>query len=250
MTSLKENEIPEFLKYKYRHDGESSSDYKIELPKEKIFSDVVSIMRGNPPHVNHTAMLRELCEKAVRVKIDLGSSNKFDKKNPFKIEEREDMMNLALKGYNNYKLFRLPDFGNDEQWFNELCKINGKFTEILSNNAYDLNIYTAHQYEPGHKNEDRFRKYDIIHPTDVIDQNKMVYVKGILQDGAIFKQAKKPLYVSGTFVRAAIVNDWNWENFVDAGVVEYIKRKSLSKRIKEFCPELEGITLEKLDDGR
>ena len=85
-------EIPELVRYKYRHIGTQWTDDQIELPSNKIFYTVVAIMRANPPHINHTLMLRELCDQAVNVKLNLGSANKFDKKNPFRIEEREEMM--------------------------------------------------------------------------------------------------------------------------------------------------------------
>ena len=243
-------EIPDFLKYKYRHNGESWGDYKTELPDGKIFSKVVTIMRANPPHVNHTAMLRELCSKAVDVNINLGSSNKFDRKNPFKIEEREEMMNLALKSCKNYRLFRLPDVGNDDEWFENLCRINGNFTEILSNNPYDLRIYGNYQYEPGREGEERGRKYDIINPTDVIDQDKITYIRNVKKGNSIIATIRKPLYVSGTFVRASMVNGWNWENLVDPEVAKYIKKKDLIGRLRDFCPELIDMPLEKFDDGR
>lgn len=242
-------DIPQTLRDKYRHYGEKWSDKKIELPDDKMFYEVVAIMRGNPPHANHTAMLRELCSRSVKLKLNLGSSNKFDKKNPFKIEEREEMMALALGEYNNYELLRLPDVGNDEQWFKNLWKVNKSFTEIMSNNQSDLNIYRKYQFEKDDHGI-KTKKYDILSPTDVLDSSKMIYVKGILQYGAIFKATKKPMYVSGTFVRAAMVNDWNWEDFVDQPVAEYIRKNNLVERVKEFCPELDGITLEKLDDGR
>ena len=234
---------------KYSWPGEGWQDKKIELPAGKEFYDVIAIMRGNPPHLNHIAMLKELCKKSVTLKLNLGSSNKYDKKNPFKIEEREEMMSLALADYDNFNIYRLPDVGNDEEWFANLCKINGDFTEIMSNNQYDLNIYKRFQMEKA-KDGKQFKKYDIISPTDVLDNSNMVYVRGILQHGAIFKPVKRPMYVSGTFVRAAMVNDWNWEDFLDARVAEYIKKNDLVARVKKFCPELNGISLEKLDDGR
>ncbi len=238
-------EIPDKLKYKYQHRGEPWSDRKIELPKDKVFSTVVTIMRANPPHVNHTAMLRELCEKSIDVKINLGSSNKpVNNKNPFKIEEREEMMKLALGDQSkNYTLLRLPDFGSDEAWMNELFKINGNFSEILSNNNDDMKIYKQYQ------NNGRAKKYDILVPTDVIGQDKMLYVDGIWTKKG-FQPTNNPLYVSGTFVRAAMVNGWGWQRFVDKPVAEYILKNGLIDRLKELCPELKGMPLEKFDIGR
>lgn len=239
-----ELEIPDFLKYKYRHIRDGWQDDKIELPDDKIFNKVVAIMRANPPHINHTLMLKELCKKAVNVKINLGSSNKFNEKNPFKIEEREEMMDLSLNGeYDNYEILRIPDFGDDDEWFKYLYKINKPFSEILSNNQYDLKIYKRFQKNPGYDN------FDIIHPTDILSQEDMVYTTGIWKDG-MFVQARKPMYVSGTFTRAAIVNDWNWEKFIDEKVVKYIKKNGLVARIKNFCSDLEGITLQDLEEDR
>jgi len=239
-------EIPDFLKHKYRHMGEELwGDKTLELPKDKIFGTVVAIMRANPPHVNHTAMLKGLCEKAVDIKINLGSSNDFGEKNPFKIEEREDMMNLALKGYDNFELKRLPDIvGNDDAWFKYLYDLNTPFSEILSNNQNDMRIYQTYQKKPD------FGRFDIIVPTDVIDQEKdMKYELGIWDRG-IFVQADEPMYVSGTFVRAAMVNDWNWKDFLDPPVAEYIEKNNLNQRIKKYCSKLKGITLEDLQEDR
>lgn len=238
-----ELEIPDFLKHKYRHISEGWQDDKLELPNDKIFNKVVAIMRANPPHVNHTLMLRELCRKAVGVKINLGSSNRFNKKNPFKIEEREKMMKLSLADHDNYDILRLPDFDDDDAWFNYLYKTNKPFSEILSNNPYDLKIYQRFQENPD------YNKFDTLYPTDILPQEDMIYATGIWKNG-VFAQTKKPLYVSGTFTRAAIVNDWDWESFVDEKVANYIKKNNLVKRIKEYCSNLEGITLDELEEGR
>jgi len=246
-------DIPESLRYKYRHigDGTGWRADVYELPRDKIYLSVVAIMRANPPHSNHTAMLKDLCKKSVHLNINIGSSNKFDRKNPFKAEERKEMLDLALKdSYDNYKLLFLPDFDNDEKWFNFLCELNGHFTEIVSNNEYDLRIYNKHQSD---KNTLAFgkpdRKYDILSPTDVTNEDDMQYVDGIWKDG-MFVAARKPLYVSGTFVRAAMVNDWDWQNYVDEPVAKYIRENKLVDRIKEYCSDLKGRTLESLDDGR
>jgi len=238
-------EIPDFLKDKYRHigTGEPWGDHKIELPNDKIFDNVVAIMRANPLHMNHTLMLRRLCDQAVYAKINLGSSNKFNEKNPFKIEEREQMVKIALRDYDNFDVLGLPDFGQDDEWFQCLYKNNKPFSEVLSNNQSDLKIYERYQEAPGY---DRF---DIIYPTDILPQEDMLYVDGIWDKGK-FIQARKPMYTSGTFVRATIVNNWNWQDFLDKKVAEYIKKNGLDTRLKQMCKGLEGITLAKLEEDR
>lgn len=238
-----EVEIPDFLKHKYVRIGDGWHDNKIELPRDKIFKDVVAIMRANPLHINHTLMLRRLCDQAVYAKINLGSSNKFNEKNPFKIEEREDMVKIALRDYDNFEVLRLPDFGEDDAWFNCLYKNNKPFSEILSNNDYDLKIYRGYQEDPA------YNRFDILYPTDILPQKDMEYALGIWDKGR-FIQARKPMYTSGTFVRAAIVNDWNWKDFLDEKVADYIKKNGLDNRLKEMCKSLEGITLAKLEEDR
>jgi nicotinamide mononucleotide adenylyltransferase len=193
-------------------------------------------------------MLRELCDKSLHVNVNLGSSNKFDKKNPFKIEEREAMINLALCDYDNYELRRLPDFDSDDPWVEHLFKINRPFSEIISNNQYDLNIYRRFQFKDGIKSKDTI-EYEIISPTDIVPQDKMLYTEKV-KIGGTYVKTRKPMYVSGTFVRSAMVNDWNWEDFVDKKIAKYINENDLVSRIKEYCENLKGITLEKLEEDR
>ncbi len=215
-------------------------ELEIELPKDKIFHTIVTVMRANPPHLNHTLMLKELCDKAVEVKLNLGSSNIFNERNPFKIEEREEMINIALDGYKNIHIYRLPDFGDADKWYQYLYKINEPFTDILSGNPYDIQIYKRHQEKDD---------FDIIHPKNIVDKDNVIYTDGIWKN-RLFLKAKKPLYVSGTFVRSAIVNNWEWENFVEEKVTDYIKKNDLIKRVKKCCSGLEGITLQKLGEDR
>lgn len=243
-------EIPEFLRYKYGHSGDGWGDRRMQLPDDKVFRRVVAIMRANPPHVNHTAMLKELCRKALEVRVNLGSSNRFNAKNPFRIEEREEMMRLALQDYDNFELVRLPDFDNDEKWYAELRRLNKDFTEVLSNNPYDLKIYQAHQYPKGREGTEEERLFDVIQPADIIDPGRMLYVKSVLEDGAMLIKFRKPVYVSGTLVRAGMVKGWNWESFVDAPVAKYIKDHKLIARLEEMVPELRDMPIEKIDDGR
>lgn len=246
---VKKLEIPEFLQYKYAHAGEVVDSYQKVLPNDKVFGEVVTIMRANPPHINHTNMLRTLCEKSVFVRVNLGSSNKFNEKNPFKIEEREAMIELALKGHHrNYEIKPLPDFPDDEQWFDHLWEINNPFSEIISNNNYDLGVYKRFQFEGGVKSKDTIR-YEILQPEEVFPKEKMLYVEKVKINGRC-APTRKPMYVSGTFVRAAMVNDWNWEDFLDKKIADYIKRNNLVDRIEQLLPKLKGIPLEQLEENR
>jgi len=242
-------EIPRFLEYKYAHPGEEVNDYQRILPEDKIFGEVVTIMRANPPHINHTNMLRKLCDKSVFVRVNLGSSNKFNEKNPFKIEEREKMIELALKGnYNNYEIKPLPDLPDDKDWFDNLYEINKPFSEIISNNSYDLRVYRQFQFDGGVRSIDTIR-YEILQPEEAFPKENMLYIDRVKMNGK-YVSTRKPMYVSGTFVRAAMVNDWNWEDFVDKKIGDYIKKNDLVSRVKQFLPNLKGVPLEALEEDR
>ncbi|VVB78002.1 Uncharacterised protein [uncultured archaeon] len=86
-------------------------------------------------------------------------------------------------------------------------------------------------------------------PEEVFPKSEMLYVEKVNIDGKNVR-TRKPMYVSGTFVRAAMVNDWNYKDFMDKKIADYIKRNDLTTRIKELLPNLKGIPLEKLEEDR
>lgn len=208
-------EIPQ-IKGKYTHFGDGWSDYKIELSKGKQLYKVSTIMRAKPPHRNHIAMLEALCQKSEYLKINIGSSNKLDAKNPFYPEETEDMMRLGLKEYSNYDIVPLPDYHDDDIWANHLFKINPGFTEFVCNNDWVLGILKERMYDKeGH------RKFDVIFPNQIIPLEDMIYEDGV--------------YISATVVRETMVNDGPWEKYLLPEIVNYIKKNNLVERVKKLC---------------
>ena len=102
------------------------------------------------------------------------------------------MMNLALNSeFDNYGLVRLPDVNSDDVWYNNLVKLNKPFSEILSNNPYDLKIYEANIFRPGMEGQERGKKYDILFPEDILAKEDMLYIDGVVQNGS-FIPTKQP----------------------------------------------------------
>jgi nicotinamide mononucleotide adenylyltransferase len=208
-------EVPQ-IEGKYVQFGDGWSDHKIKLPNGKQFYKVSTIMRAKPPHRNHIAMLEALCQKSQYLKINIGSSNKLDEKNPFSPEETEDMMRLGLKEYSNYEIVPLPDYNDDDKWATHLFRINPDFTEFVCNNDWVLGILKKRMYD-----EDGHKKYDIIFPDQVLPKDEMIYQNGI--------------YISATVVRKAIVDDGPWEKYLLPAIAGYIKENSLVDRVKKLC---------------
>lgn len=207
-------EVPQ-IEDKYAHSGDGWSDYKIQLPRGKQFYRVSTIMRAKPPHKNHIAMLEALCQKSEYLKINIGSSNKLDAKNPFYPEETEEMMRLGLTDYHNYDIVPLPDYGDDNKWADHLFRINPDFTEFVCNNDWVLGILKNRQNRHGKK------QFDIIFPDQVLPMEEMIY-----QDG---------IYISATVVRETMVNDGPWEKYLLPAIADYIKENNLVDRVKKLC---------------
>ena len=57
------------------------------------------------------AVLRALCGGAGHVLIGVGSSNRYNFRNPFTLAETESMLRLALPEFSNYEFIPVPDLG-------------------------------------------------------------------------------------------------------------------------------------------
>lgn len=58
-------------------------------------------------------MLEAICRLATGAIIGIGSSNKYDHRNPFTAEETEKMIQAYLAPrFSNFKIIRIPDFGH------------------------------------------------------------------------------------------------------------------------------------------
>lgn len=81
------------------------------------------IGRFKPLHNGAAVLLESLCEKSDHVLIGIGSSNKYNIRNPFTSDETKDMIELFLKEkFTNYEIIKIPDFAhipgceNGQQW--------------------------------------------------------------------------------------------------------------------------------------
>ena len=75
------------------------------------------IGRFKPLHNGGALMLDAICENADHVVIGLGSSNKYNLRNPFTGDESAGMIEAYLSPrFSNYELIHVPDFGHIQEF--------------------------------------------------------------------------------------------------------------------------------------
>lgn len=170
------------------------------------------VARFKPVHKGHVAMLEAVCSRAKHVYIGLGSTNKYNLKNPFTANESREMVELALKQkYANYSFVEVPDLDNGPKWREMILGIYCKLDHFVTANDYVESLL---------KND-----YKIIYPLDIIPEEKRVWG-------------------NATIVRVAMAKGEKWEELVPDDVVDYIKQNKLDER---FCKEFGLATI--VDDA-
>ncbi|MFH1585893.1 MAG: hypothetical protein ABIB79_03940 [archaeon] len=172
------------------------------------FDKVGVIGRFKPPHKGVEIMLKTLCEKANEVIIGIGSSNKYNYRNPFTVKESEEMINILLFDYKNYRIINIPDFAqlpkyrNGKRWRNYLVGKFGNLDCFISANPYVVELLRGY--------------YKIIHPADLIPVEDQIRVKG-------------------TQIRIELAKDGNWKPLVSENIANYLEKNNLVERFqKEF----------------
>jgi nicotinamide-nucleotide adenylyltransferase len=167
------------------------------------------IARFKPLHLGGATILQQLCEKAEKVIIGIGSSNRYDVRNPFTAEESKRMIGAFLKNkYSNYEIKFIPDFGQKEEykdgkrWVEEIINQFGELDGFVTGNGYSADLLKDY--------------YKIINPCDLIPKEKRIVV-------------------SGTMIRVEMARNGNYQDFIPKEVVEYLEKNNLVERFrKEF----------------
>lgn len=112
----------------------------------KQYNRVGVIGRFKPLHNGGAVLLEAICEHAEHVVIGLGSSNKYNVRNPFTVEESQAMIAAFLSSravpQQRYEFLHVPDFGHipefaDGQKWREYVKEHfGELDAFISGNPY------------------------------------------------------------------------------------------------------------------
>jgi len=195
------------------------NETKTDDTDDKTLGIVGVVGRFKPLHIGAALMLDTLCQKSEYVKIGIGSTNKYNARNPFTPEETRDMIDLYLKPrFSNYEIFFIPDFahisGNSDgiPWKNYVLQTYGTLDNFVSGNPYVASLLKSN--------------YNIIHPADVI-------------------HISKQFRMSGTMVRMAMATGNDYKQMVPPSVAEYLDKNKLVQR---FRNEFGLVTLESLSE--
>lgn len=167
---------------------------------------VGTIGRWKPLHLGGLYYLESLCEISNEVIIGIGSSNKYNMRNPFTAEESEEMIRAALSpNYNNFSFIYVPDFAQDprfangQKWRSYVVEKFGKLDLFVSGNEYVLELL---------KNDYK-----------VIESFKFV-------------PSKNKIPIKSTEIRIAMAAFADWQKFVPEKTAKYLENKGLVKRFR------------------
>ena len=167
------------------------------------------IGRFRPLHNGSALMLDSICENSEQVIIGIGSSNKYNLRNPFTPEEAREMIELYLKDrHTNYEIIMVPDFGHipeysdGQMWKDYVVEHYGKLNHFITGNEYAAELLG--------------QDYDIVHPASLVPKKNQIYMRGGI-------------------VRMAMATGGDYRAMVPACVADYLDEKGLVDRFrKEF----------------
>ncbi len=157
------------------------------------------VARWRPVHLGHASILRALCNRASRALIGIGSSNRYDLRNPFTLEETIDMIRLVLAGRMNYTLIPVPDLDDGPRWRLMVVDLLGPLDLYVTANPYVASLLA--------------RDYAIARPVELVPEAER-------------------MPVDGSMVRREMARGDGWQDLVPPEVAEYITSRELDRRFR------------------
>jgi nicotinamide-nucleotide adenylyltransferase len=183
----------------------------------KKFNRLGIIGRWKPLHHGGAVLLEALCEKSEQVVIGIGSTNKYNARNPWTAEESKAMIESYLSPkFSNYEVLSIPDFAHDpeyrdgQKWRQHVIEKFGKLDAFVSGNDYVKELLKD--------------DYKIINSWELVPEDKHLPVKG-------------------SMVRLEMARGDAWKKMVPQSVIDYLERNGLVDRFRrEFGLEtLAGV---------
>jgi nicotinamide-nucleotide adenylyltransferase len=158
------------------------------------------IARWKPVHLGHAAILRAVCNSGEQALIGIGSSNRYNARNPFTLEETRAMIQLVLAGFSNYQIIPVPDLDDGPRWRAMVKDLFAALDVFVTENPYVTNLLKD--------------DYRVIRPVELIPPRERVPAEG-------------------SAVRRAMAQGADWESLVPPVVAGYIKSNYLDARFRE-----------------
>lgn len=185
-------------------------------------SRVAMIARWKPVHLGQAAVLRGLIRKAGDVIVGVGSSNRYNARNPFTYEETEAMIRLALGGVSpafgnaGYAIQAVPDLDDGPRWRVMVKEMFGELDAFVTDNPYVTNLMKD--------------DYRLMRPIEFLSPSEFIKV-------------------DGSTVRAMMAKGERWQDWVPEPVAKYIEENKLDERFRrEFGLETLAIQLRTMDN--
>jgi nicotinamide-nucleotide adenylyltransferase len=157
------------------------------------------IARWRPVHRGHVPVLCALCERAAHALIGIGSSNRYDLRNPFTLAETKAMIGLVLSDYPNYSLIPVPDLDDGPRWRTMVIDLFGPLDLFVTDNPYVTTLLAA--------------DYRVLRPVELVPDDEKI-----------------PL--DGAMVRRAMARGLGWQELVPTEIAAYIAANGLDDRFR------------------
>jgi nicotinamide-nucleotide adenylyltransferase len=180
------------------------------------FDRIGMVARWRPVHRGHAPVLRSLCDRASQALIGIGSSNRYDLRNPFTLEETADMIRLVLTSRQNYTLIPVPDLDDGPRWRVMVIELFGPLDLFVTDNPYVSSLLAA--------------DYSIIKPVELVPEDEKIAI-------------------DGSMVRREMARGDGWQDLVPQEVADYITARRLDERFRrEFG--LQTLALDAIVGGK
>lgn len=192
----------------------------LELPEQKVkVARAGFVARFKPVHNGHLALLETICQEAEEVVIGIGSSNRYNMRNPFTPQESKEMIELVLRPrFSNYQIVEVPDFGDGQKWREYVLQLYGSIDLFVTDNGYVKGLLE--------------KDYKIVEPYRMIPKEKHA-----------------PICAS--MVREEMAKFGNWKSLVPPAVAEYLEKNGLVERFRtEFGLQTLGSLTMQRDYGK
>lgn len=169
------------------------------FPPMEHFERIGMVARWRPVHLGHAPVLRALCDRASQAFIGIGSSNRYNLRNPFTLEETIDMIHLVLDNRQNYTLLPVPDLDDGPRWRQMILELFGPLDLFITDNPYVASLMAA--------------DYRVIRPVALVPDDEKVPI-------------------DGTLVRREMAQGDGWRELVPPQIADYITQRHLDERFR------------------
>jgi nicotinamide-nucleotide adenylyltransferase len=176
-----------------------------------------TVARWKPVHLGHAPVLRALCDRARHALIGVGSSNRYNLRNPFTAKETAEMIRAVLAGRTNFDIVPVPDLDDGPRWRDLVSGLFGDLDLFFTDNPYVTRLLSG--------------TYRVIRPVGLVPDAERIPMEG-------------------TSVRMEMARGDRWRNMVPPEVRNYVLERGLDVRFRREFGLQTLSTAADLEDAR